>query len=138
MVRAIFLSIGGVSLGLQIGVQSTALVLVIMDEAGLEALKKEHVNLGADVSIAAGPAGRRAGVATSSIYSYSMAKGVFAGVSLGGGTVDTDENANIAYWGKKYTPEEILQKRATSDKVKPLINELNSLIAMAKSNSEKK
>lgn len=132
-----FLSVGGISLGLQIGVQSTALVLVIMDEAGLNALKKEHVNLGADVSIAAGPVGRRAGAATSSIYSYSMAKGVFAGVSLGGGTVDTDENANIAYWGKKYTPEEILQKRATSDKIKPLINELNSLIAMAKSSNEK-
>ena len=51
--------------------------------------------------------------------------------------MDTDENANIAYWGKKYTPEEILQKRATSDKIKPLINELNSLIAMAKSSNEK-
>jgi len=66
-----------------------------------------------------------------------MAKGAFAGVSLSGGTVDTDENANLAYWGKKYTPEEILQKRATSDKIKPLINELNSLIAMAKSSNEK-
>ena len=54
MVWTLFLSVGGISLGLQIGVQSTALVLVIMDEAGLDALKKEHVNLGADVSMAAG------------------------------------------------------------------------------------
>lgn len=129
-----FLSIGGVSLGLQIGVQSTGMILVIMDEAGLNALKKEHVNLGADVSVAAGPVGRRAGAATNSIYSYSLAKGAFAGVSLGGGTVDIDENANIAYWGKNLTPEEILQKRATRSDVQPLVKELNSLIAMAKKN----
>lgn len=127
-----FLSIGGISVGLQIGVQSTSLILVIMDDAGLEALKKEHVSLGADISVAAGPAGRRAGAATNSIYSYSIAKGAFAGVSLSGGSVDTDENANIAYWGKELTPEEILKKRATKSDVQPLVKELNKLMAMAK------
>jgi len=127
-----FMNVGGVSVGLQIGVQSTGLILVIMDEAGLNAFRKEHVSLGADVSVAAGPVGRRAGAATNSIYSYSLAKGVFAGVSLGGGSVDIDENANTAYWGKKISPSEILQKRAVKSEVKPLINELNSLIAKAK------
>jgi len=74
-----FMNIGGVSVGLQIGVQSTGLILVIMDEAGLNAFRKEHVSLGADVSVAAGPVGRRAGAATNSVYSYSLAKGAFAG-----------------------------------------------------------
>jgi len=127
-----FMNIGGVSVGLQIGVQSTGLILVIMDEAGLNAFRKEHVSLGADVSIAAGPVGRRAGAATNSVYSYSLAKGAFAGVSLGGGSVDIDENANMAYWGKKISPSEALQKRAVKSEVKPLVNELNSLIAKAK------
>jgi len=103
-----------------------------MDEAGLNAFRKEHVSLGADVSIAAGPVGRRAGAATNSVYSYSLAKGAFAGVSLGGGSVDIDENANMAYWGKKISPSEALQKRAVKSEVKPLVNELNSLIAKAK------
>ena len=127
-----FMNIGGVSVGLQIGVQSTGLILVIMDEAGLNAFRKEHVSLGADVSVAAGPVGRRAGAATNSVYSYSLAKGAFAGVSLGGGSVDIDENANMAYWGKKISPSEALQKRAVKSEVKPLVNELNSLIAKAK------
>ena len=127
-----FMNIGGVSVGLQIGVQSTGLILVIMDEAGLNAFRKEHVSLGADVSVAAGPVGRRAGAATNSVYSYSLAKGAFAGVSLGGGSVDIDKNANMAYWGKKISPSEALQKRAVKSEVKPLVNELNSLIAKAK------
>jgi len=127
-----FMNIGGVSVGLQIGVQSTGLILAIMDEAGLNAFRKEHVSLGADVSVAAGPVGRRAGAATNSVYSYSLAKGAFAGVSLGGGSVDIDENANMAYWGKKISPSEALQKRAVKSEVKPLVNELNSLIAKAK------
>ncbi len=127
-----FMNVGGVSVGLQIGVQSTSLILVIMDEAGLNAFRKEHVSLGADVSVAAGPVGRRAGAATNSVYSYSLAKGAFAGVSLGGGSVDIDENANMAYWGKKISPSEALQKRAVKSEVKPLVNELNSLIAKAK------
>jgi Uncharacterized conserved protein len=84
-----FMNIAGASYGLQIGVQSTALLLVVTNQRGMERFYGDKVKLGADIDIAAGPVGRSAGAATdvnlkASIYSYSMSKGLFAGLSLGG------------------------------------------------------
>lgn len=127
-----FMNITGASYGLQIGVQSTALLLVITNEAGMKHFYGDTVKLGANVDIAAGPVGRSAGAGTdvnlkASIYSYSISKGLFAGLSLGGSVMSTDEAANTSFWGSKYNSRTILKKRATSNSVKPLLAALNKL-----------
>jgi len=131
-----FMNIAGASYGLQIGIQSTALLLVITNKAGMEHFYGDTVKLGANIDIAAGPVGRSAGAATdqdlkASIYSYSMSKGLFAGVSLGGAVMSTDEDANSSYWGVNQNPKTILEKRATKSSVKPLLVALNNLIRKA-------
>lgn len=128
-----FMNITGASYGLQIGVQSTALLLVINNKRGMEHFYGDTVKLGANVDIAAGPVGRSAGAATdvnlkASIYSYSMSKGLFAGMSLGGSVMSTDTGANASYWGsKKYNSKNILKKSASNSRVKPLISALDDL-----------
>lgn len=127
-----FMNIAGASYGLQIGVQSTALLLVITNQRGMERFYGDKVKLGADIDIAAGPVGRSAGAATdvnlkASIYSYSMSKGLFAGLSLGGAVMSTDEKANTSYWGAKYNPRLILDKPAEASNVQPLLAALDQL-----------
>ena len=131
-----FVSLVGGSFGFQIGVQEVGLVLVITNQPGLQAFTGgKSFKLGADVSIAAGPMGREAGAATdsradASIYSYSMSKGLFAGVALSGSTVNVNGDANKAYWGKAADAKTALGKAASGAKIKPLANELNKLVKL--------
>lgn len=103
-----YVSLGGASYGFQIGAQSTDLVLVFTGENGLEALLNDHVKLGADVSITAGPLGRNLEVGTnltmdSAIYSYSRSEGLFAGAALDGAVLEFDEDANRDAYGADVT-----------------------------------
>lgn len=132
-----FVNIGGASWGLQVGIQSTALVLVITNDRGMDGFIGDKITLGGDLAVSAGPVGRNTSAATdgklkASIYSYSMSKGLFAGLSLEGAYVDVDENANKAYWGQTVSAREALNKRATGKKVLPLTHKLDSLIKSAK------
>ncbi len=132
-----FVSISGASAGLQIGAQSIGLVLVITNQDGLQAFTGGNsFTLGADASIAAGPVGRRGEAATdsradASIYSYSMTKGLFAGISLEGAVVNQNRDANKAYWGKAVEPVWALKQPAKSAKINPLVAELNKLVKKA-------
>ena len=108
-----FLTINGGSVGLQIGLQSTDLVLVINNLRGLEQMVKNQFKLGADVAVAAGPVGRDAGAATdiqmrAQILSYSRSRGLFAGVTLNGSTINQDRDANGRFYGKPLTTKEIV------------------------------
>jgi len=116
-----FMEIGGGSVGFQIGVQATDVVLVFTDEDGLRSLVKSKVKLGADASVAAGPVGRKAEVGTdillkSGVFAYSRSKGLFAGVSLDGSVVGVDDSANEKMYGKSVTAEQILYGKTTSSK----------------------
>ena len=110
-----FLDFGSASVGLQVGASQTELVLVVMTDAGLEALLSDKINVGADASIAAGPVGAAARAATTStdfdadIYAYGTSEGLFAGVSLQGGLIVPDEDANMAFYGEAATTREIVQ-----------------------------
>lgn len=132
-----FVDVLGASVGLQFGVQVISLVLVINNEKGLEPFTKgDNVTIGADFGIAAGPVGRRTEAATdiqakASIYSYSMSKGLFAGVSMEGATIRVDQNANTAYWGKQIWPTESLKIPATDKRILPLIEEIEKLMKTA-------
>lgn len=133
-----FASMVGGMVGLQFGVKSVGLVLVITNEDGLQAFTGgKSFKLGGDVSIAAGPVGRDAEAATdssmkASIYSYSMSKGLFAGLSISGSTINVNRDATKAYWGKKTEAKEALARPATDKRIKALVTELNKLSKLAK------
>ena len=132
-----FMGISGASIGFQIGVQSVGLVLVITNEQGLRAFTGGNsFKLGADVAIAAGPVGRDASAATdgrakASIYSYSMSKGLFAGISIDGSVINQNRDASKAYWGRDISAASALKKPATDKRVAPLIKALNNLVKKA-------
>jgi lipid-binding SYLF domain-containing protein len=138
-----FVSLVGGSFGFQIGVKEVGLVLVITNEAGLQAFTGgKSFKLGGDVSIAAGPVGRDAGAATdsrvdASIYSYSMSKGLFAGIALSGSTINLNGDASKAYWGKATDARTALGKPATGPKIKQLTQELNALMKLAAAKKKK-
>jgi lipid-binding SYLF domain-containing protein len=99
-----FMTLTGGSVGWQIGAQATDFVLVFKTQKSVEGLLKGKFTIGADASAAAGPVGRRAQAATdgmlgAEIYTYSRARGLFAGVSLDGSVLDVDEESNGAYYG---------------------------------------
>lgn len=111
-----FLTLTGGSFGLQIGGQAIDLVLVIMDERGLEQLLKNQFKIGGDASVAAGPVGRDAEASTdiqmrAKILSYSRARGLFAGVTLKGSTIRQDRDANERFYGRSYSSREIVLER---------------------------
>lgn len=109
-----FYQIGGASVGLQIGISSSDLLLVIMTDNGLKGILKGHAKLGVGASIAAGPVGRDARAATSDpgkgadIYSFSRTKGAFAGVSLEGAGMEFEADTTKNYYGKALTLEQVI------------------------------
>jgi lipid-binding SYLF domain-containing protein len=104
----------GGSFGFQIGAEATDFVLLVMNESGARSVLSSKVKLGGDASIAAGPVGRAASAETdivlnAEILSYSRAKGLFAGVSLEGSTVRSDDGANKALYGKELSAKDIVR-----------------------------
>ena len=111
----VFISLTGGSVGWQIGVQSTDVVLVFKTKTSLDGfMKGKRLTLGADVAVAAGPVGREAQASTdgsleAEIFSYSRSRGLFVGASLDGSMIDVDERANGAYYGRSgLTSDEIV------------------------------
>jgi lipid-binding SYLF domain-containing protein len=105
------------SWGLQIGAQEIDLVLLVMNERGMEKLLNNKVTLGAEASVAAGPVGRDARAATDAqlkaeILSYSRTQGLFAGINISGGVMQIDEDDNAELYGKAVTGREILKGTA--------------------------
>jgi SH3 domain-containing YSC84-like protein 1 len=108
-----FLTITGGSVGLQIGVRATDLVLVIQNRRGLENLVRNEWKVGAGAAATAGPVGRDAQAATdiqlrAEILSYSRSRGLFAGATLDGSTIRQDEDANGRFYGEKFTTRQVV------------------------------
>ena len=98
-----FITIGGGSLGWHIGVQATDLVLIFRTPGSLANLRQGKMTLGADASVAAGPVGRYASASTDArmqaeILTYSRSRGLFAGVSLTGASLQPDMRATQTYY----------------------------------------
>jgi SH3 domain-containing YSC84-like protein 1 len=103
----------GGSFGLQLGAESTDVVLLVMNNRGVNALLSSKVKLGGDASAAAGPKGRTAEASTdvtmrAEILSYSRARGLFAGVSLAGTSIRPDDDASAEVYGRKLTARDIV------------------------------
>lgn len=113
------MALEGGSFGLQLGVQGTDFVLLVMNPRGARAILSSKVKLGADASAAAGPKGRTANASTdvtmrAEVLSYSRNRGLFAGLSLEGSTVRPDNDANERIYGKKVEAESIVFKGAVA------------------------
>ncbi|MGQ9895957.1 MAG: lipid-binding SYLF domain-containing protein [Acidobacteriota bacterium] len=109
-----FVTLGGGSFGLQIGGQSTDVILLVMNRRGIEKLASNKFQLGADASVAAGPVGRNLKAGTdiqmqAEILSYSRSQGVFAGLSLEGATLQVDDSANQAVYGRAVASREVVE-----------------------------
>lgn len=112
-----FVTLTGGSIGLQAGVQSADVVLVFRNDRSLESIVNGKVTLGADAGVAAGPVGRNAAAATdgqlkAEIWSWSRARGLFAGVALDGAALRIDRNAQAAVYGPNTTPRMVFEDRA--------------------------
>lgn len=106
-------TLGGGSVGFQIGGQSTDVIFIVMNGDGAHKLVQDSVKLGADASIAGGPVGRDSSGATdlqlhAEILSYSRARGLFAGVSLNGAVLKQDKESNLRLYGRRISAREIL------------------------------
>jgi len=115
----IFMTLAKGSWGLQIGFAETDLVLLVMNERGVDKLLTNKVSLGADASVAAGPVGRTGAAATDAqfsteILSYSRARGVFAGIDLSGGVLRPDDDANTDVYGKNRSAKTIVSDKAVA------------------------
>jgi len=111
-----FVTLTGGSVGFQIGGQASDIVLVVVNERGIESLAQNTFKIGGDASVAAGPVGREATASTdykleAQILSYSRSRGLFAGVSLAGSTIRADRNANEKIYGVGYSTRNIVVER---------------------------
>ena len=104
----------GRSFGFQIGAEATDLILLVMNDRGMESILSSKVKLGADASVAAGPKGRDASADTDAwmraeILSYSRSRGLFAGVSVEGSTLRPDDDANEQIYGHAIKAKQIVR-----------------------------
>ena len=126
----VFVTLTGGSIGAQIGVQSTDLVLVFRHKGVLTKVKNGDVTIGGDIAAAAGPYGRSTSANTdykldAEVYSYSRSKGLFAGVSLNGTSVAIDKSENRKYYGRDVTSNEIFESSVST---KPAVIGLKSVL----------
>jgi SH3 domain-containing YSC84-like protein 1 len=106
----------GGSVGFQIGGEATDLILLVMNDRGMESILSSKVKLGADASVAAGPKGRDASANTDAwmraeILSYSRSRGLFAGVSLEGSTLRPDDDASADVYGRPIKAKDIVRSQ---------------------------
>ncbi len=137
--QPVFIKLTGGSIGFQAGVQSSDVVLVFRNDRNLENIVNGKFTLGADAGVAAGPVGRNASASTdgqlkAEIWSWSRARGLFAGVALDGAVLQIDDDANVAVYGSAATPRAIFESRAgrPSDAVVGFRDQLEESTAIAR------
>src|SRR6202011_1631135 len=114
-----FVSVGGGSWGLQIGIEGVDLVMLVMNDRGLQHLLSSKFELTGEGSVAAGPVGRHASAGTdwlmnTEVLTYSRSKGVFAGLTLEGAVVEQDDDSTRAIYGKRMMFRNILSGKAST------------------------
>src|SRR5579863_7139665 len=127
-----FFTVTGGSVGFQIGGQAVDLVMLIMNQNGMQHLLSSQFALGADASVAAGPVGRHAEGNTdwkmrAQVLTYSRARGIFAGVSLNGARINFDKSSTREFYGHMVTT-----KASLTGEVDPPANANGFLTTLAK------
>ena len=103
-----FYTMGSASFGLQIGGEQSEVIFVIMSNRGLDAMLSTKAQLGADMSVAAGPVGTGTRAATTDVLSFARSKGAFAGLTVEGSIINPDSARNTAYYSEAVSPSDIL------------------------------
>src|SRR6185503_7358301 len=141
-----FVSIGGGSWGLQIGVEGVDLVILVMNDQGFQHLLSSKFALTGEGSVAAGPVGRHASAGTdwkmnTQMLTYSRSKGVFAGLTLEGAVIEQDNDSTRAIYGKHMTFRKILSGKASTprsaDAFMRAVAEAGHQAAIAEANDER-
>jgi len=114
-----FVSVGGGSWGLQIGVEGVDLVMLVMNDQGFQHLLSSKFEFTGEGSVAAGPVGRHASAGTdwkmnTEVLTYSRSKGVFAGLTLEGAVVEQDDDSTRAIYGKHMMFRNILSGKVAT------------------------
>ncbi len=117
-----FVSVGGGSWGLQIGVEGVDLVMLVMNDQGLQHLLSSKFQLSGEGSAAAGPVGRHASAGTdwkmnTEMLTYSRAKGAFAGLTLEGAVIEQDDDSTRAIYHKKLSFRTVLSGKTATPEV---------------------
>ncbi len=114
-----FISVGGGSWGLQIGIEDVDLVMLVMNDRGLQHLLSSKFEMTGEGSVAAGPVGRHTSAGTdvllnTEVLTYSRSKGIFAGLTLEGAVVEQDNDSTRAIYGKDMMFRDILSGHAST------------------------
>jgi len=132
-----FFRVTGGSFGFQIGGQAVDLIMVVMNDEGMQNLLASKFKIGADASAAAGPVGRQAAGSTdwkmrAQILTYSRARGIFAGISLDGAVVMQGKDDTRAFYGRMVPFKTLLTGELTApEDAKPFISSLDKHILAA-------
>ena len=111
----------GGSVGLQIGGAETDVILLVMNQRGVDRLLQNNFKVGADAAVAAGPVGREATAQTditmrAEMLAWSRARGVFAGISLQGSTLRDDGGENKELYGREIDNREVRHRENAAAK----------------------
>ena len=123
----VFVRLEGGSFGFQIGGQSTDLVLVAMNQNGLQEMLKNKFKIGGDAAASAGPVGRNAQAGTdwklnAEFLTYSRSKGLFAGIDLDGTVLSQNDDDTKEFYGKSSPFESVLKgSQATPPTARPFV-----------------
>ena len=133
-----FISVGGGSAGLQIGVEGVDLIMLIMNDKGMQQLLSSKFQISGEGSAAAGPVGRHASAGTdwkmdTEMLTYSRSHGVFAGLTLEGAVVQQDTDSTISVYGRDASFQSVLQgKVATPQMAKDFMKAVTNAAHKAK------
>ncbi len=108
------MKLGGAGLGFQLGFEKKDILMIFQTKDSIQKLMNNKITLGADASVAAGPAGESAGRGSeldfkSEVYTYTKTEGAFVGVSIDGSVMNHDYDQNIELYGNNITPAQIVE-----------------------------
>jgi lipid-binding SYLF domain-containing protein len=132
-----FISVGGGSWGLQIGVEGVDLIMLIMNDKGMQQLLSSKFQVSGEGSAAAGPVGRHASAGTdwkldTQMLTYSRSKGAFAGLTLEGAVIQQDADSTTAVYGKDVAFKNVLLgKVPTPEMAKPFVQSVTKATNVA-------
>jgi lipid-binding SYLF domain-containing protein len=138
-----FISVGGGSWGLQIGVEGVDLIMLIMNDKGLEQLLSSKFQVSGEGSAAAGPVGRHASAGTdwkldTQMLTYSRSKGAFAGLTLEGAVIQQDSDSTTAVYGRDASFRSILTGKVPTPELAAPFEKAVSQVARSSETHEAK
>ena len=110
-----FYTMGSGTVGFQIGVEVSEIILMVMTDKGVDALLTSSFKLGGDASVAAGPIGAGAKAQLADILAFSRTKGAYGGINIEGAVIKIRQGYNNAYYGGEATPRSILIEQSSTN-----------------------